>query len=117
MNLKELYEEIEGDYDDVMGRFMSPAIVEKFVVKFLDDKSFELLQDALQENDDETAFRAAHTMKGVCQNLSFTKLFESSNALTEALRGGRSEDADELNEKLISDYQQTIDAIKSLVEQ
>ena len=34
----------------------------------------------------EDAFRGAHTLKGVCQNLSFDRLYEASNELTELLR-------------------------------
>ena len=57
--------------------------------KFLDDGSYQELVNALKEGRDEDAFRAAHTLKGVCQNLSFTSLYEPSQTITEALRGGK----------------------------
>lgn len=62
--------------------------MQKFVLKFLDDKSMELLKTSMVEETYEEAFRAAHTIKGICQNLSFTRLYESSSALSEALRDG-----------------------------
>ena len=62
----------------------------------------------------EEAFRAAHTIKGVCQNLSFTKLYESSNCLTENLRSGYGEKTDGLVRQLEEDYRQTITAIQAL---
>ena len=39
------------------------------------------------KQDAETAFRAAHTLKGLCMNLGFDSLYEVSSALTENLRG------------------------------
>lgn len=40
-----------------------------------------------------TAFRAAHTLKGICANLGFKSLFEVSYDITEALRAGDMEQA------------------------
>lgn len=39
MELKEVYEKIGGDYDDVVRRLMGEKLVRKFLLKFLDDKS------------------------------------------------------------------------------
>ena len=50
--------------------------VQKFVYKFLDDKSFSLFESSIGSKDYEDALRAVHTLKGICQNLSFTRLFE-----------------------------------------
>ena len=33
------------------------------------------------------AFRAAHTIKGICLNLGFDKLYQASSDITEQLRG------------------------------
>ena len=62
----------------------------------------------------EEAFRAAHTIMGVCQNLSFTKLYESSHLLTENLRAGYGADTDELVQRVEADYHQTMAAIEEL---
>ena len=86
MNLEECYEVMDSDYDDVMRRLGSETLVRKFVLKFLDDTSFQGLKEGLENQDAELAFRSAHTLKGVCMNLGFTKLFEVSSALTEELR-------------------------------
>ena len=64
MTLQECYAALEGDYQEVLGRLYSEALVQKFVGKFLSDKSFQLLQDTLKAEDYEEAFRAAHTLKG-----------------------------------------------------
>ena len=41
MELKEVYEKIGGDYDDVVRRLMGEKLVRKFLLKFLDDKSYD----------------------------------------------------------------------------
>ena len=112
MTLQECYAAMGGNYDEVIGRLRSEKLVQKFVLKFLNDGSYQLLLDSLAAGDREEAFRAAHTIKGMCQNLGFARLEESSSALTEALRGGKSPGAGELYEKVQKDYRQTADAIR-----
>lgn len=46
-------------------------MIRKFAVKFPEDKSFAELTKALEQGDVETAFRAAHTIKGLCLTLGF----------------------------------------------
>ena len=62
MELKEVYEKIGGDYDDVVRRLMGEKLVRKFLLKFLDDKSYADLERTLSEGDYKEAFRAAHTL-------------------------------------------------------
>ena len=113
MNLKEFYEYIEGDYADVTARLMGEKLTERFVLKFLDDPSYDLLCSSPDAGNNEEAFRAAHTIKGVSQNLSFTKLYESSSVLSDELRGGGSANAETV-ERVKSDYLKTVDAVKKL---
>ncbi len=40
----------------------------------------------MENGDTETAFRAAHTLKGICMNLGFDRLYEASYDITEVLR-------------------------------
>ena len=88
MTLKECYAALGGDYDAVLGRLPGEKFVQKFVLKFLNDGSYDLLLRSMEEQNYEEAFRAAHTIKGMCQNLDFTRLYRSSSALSEALRHG-----------------------------
>lgn len=112
MTLQECYEKLGGDYAAVSSRLPSEKFIQKYVLKFADDKTMELLESSFTTGDYDEAFRAAHTMKGMCQNLSFARLEKSSSALTEALRGGRSAGADELFEEVRRDYALTMDTIK-----
>jgi HPt (histidine-containing phosphotransfer) domain-containing protein len=116
MTLKECYAAMGGDYDEAMGRLRSEKLVQKFVLKFLSDQSYDLLCASMEAKNYEDAFRAAHTIKGVCQNLSFTTLGKSSSALSEALRGGYTPEADGLAEQVGREYQQTVAAIRAFQE-
>ncbi len=111
MTLRECYDAMGANYDEVLGRLHSERLVQKFVLKFLDDGSYNQLCDSMASGDWDLAFRASHTLKGVCQNLGFTRLGESSHDLTEALRGGYHQEADGLLERVRADYAVTSDAI------
>ena len=76
-------------------------------------QTFSLLCQSLEEKNYEEAFRAAHTIKGVCQNLSINKLQASSSRLCESLRNGYSPEADALAEEVRTDYGQTVAAIEA----
>ena len=53
MTVRECYEKIGSDFDKVLGRMGSEALVKRFAVKFLEDKSFEELTESLKEKDGE----------------------------------------------------------------
>ena len=113
MTLKECYIALGGNYEDALGRLRSERMVQKFVLKFLDDGSFDLLCRSMDANVQEEAFRAAHTIKGMCQNLSFTLLAESSSEMTEALRSGDMAGARDLFDRVRVDHQRTVEAIQA----
>ena len=111
MNLKDCYIKFGGDFDEVLGRLRREQIVQKFVYKFLDDKSFHLFETSMENKDYEEALRAVHTLKGICQNLAFTRLFESSNLVTKALKENDWNTAIDMIPKLSMDYYETINVI------
>ena len=119
MTLKECYAALGGDYDEALGRLRSERLVQKFVLKFLNDGSYDLLCTSLEAGSREEAFRAAHTIKGVCANLAFNTLLESSEALTEALRDGKPAQPGEeaLLAKVKEDYRRTAQAIRTFQEE
>ena len=94
------------------------ALIRKFTLKFLEDQSYPLLKQALGDNNYEEAFRGVHTLKGVCQNLSFDRLYEVSSELTELLRDrtGEKPGIPEAMEKVTKEYEATIEEIKKLQE-
>ena len=116
MNLKECYAALGGNYEDAISRLRSERLITKFVIKFLDDDSCSLLLRSMEAGNYDEAFRAAHTMKGVCQNLSFTKLFEVANRLNEALRNGLTPEAPGLVEEVKKEYESTVSTIRAFKE-
>lgn len=86
MTLEECYDMLHGNYMEAKIRLMNDQLVGKFIIRFLDDPTMSLLLDAAEAGDRESAFRAAHTLKGVAANLAFTELQAAASALTEQLR-------------------------------
>lgn len=65
MNLKDCYIRFGGDFDEVLSRLRREQSVQKFMYKFLDDKSFHLFEASMENKDYEEALRAVHTLKGI----------------------------------------------------
>lgn len=119
MLLEECYEAFGGNIESVRGRIPKDALICKFLIKFLSDPSYDTLCEALKEEDYEKAFRAAHTLKGVCDNLALSRLGESATVLTECLREKANEQVNvelcsTLASQVTEDYRTTVDAITVL---
>ena len=119
MTIQACYQQMGGDYAQVQQRLPSARLIEKFVAKFLEDGSFAELRQAMQTGQREAAFRAAHTLKGVCANLSFTKLLASASRLTELLRPEADvipAEAAALMEAVAQDYELTVSTIRAYLD-
>lgn len=114
MNVREAYESVDSNYDNVLKRLGSEAMIQRFARKFVDDPTFQDLTHALEVKDAESAFRAAHTMKGICLNLGFDKLYEVSAALTEQLRGREIAGSEAMYQQVVEQYDRLIAAIQSI---
>ena len=114
MTLKEFYEQIDGSYEDTLHRLPSEALVHRFVLKYPADPSFAQLREAVAAADWESAFRAAHTLKGVAQNLGFDALYRAASALTEHLRGGKPLTDESLYNAVERDHMLVINSIDEL---
>lgn len=114
MTVRECYESMGADYSDVISRLVREESIKKFAIKFLNDTSYKELCVAMEGQNYGAAFEAAHTLKGVSQNLGFTNLYEASHVMTEKLRAGQNEEAGELMAQVGESYQQTISAIQKL---
>ena len=66
------------------------AGMEAFYIKLvnmsLNEGNFDKLETAIKNNDLDTAFEAAHALKGVLGNLSLTPMFDICSEMTELLR-------------------------------
>lgn len=115
MTGKELYEAIGGDYEKVMATLHTDAMVIRFAQMFLNDKSFPDLKAAMDREDYTEAFKAAHSLKGVCLNMCYDKIGRQAIAITEDLRDGKAIDAaKEKMPELEQTYENIITEIKKL---
>ncbi len=113
MTIEVCYEALGGDYPEVLSRLKKEERIQKFAIKFLTDDSYNTLQQRLDSEDMEEAFRAAHTLKGLCQNLGFTKLYQSCSQVTEYLRVRKVDEARKFMSQVDKDYSQTVEALKA----
>ena len=113
MTLVQLYVTVGGSLDEVTQRIPGKLVL-KFVKMYAADGSFAALTTALAAEDWQTAFRAAHTLKGVAQNLDFGDLGRSAAALTEALRGTKPLEDYSLYESVVQAQAALTNAISAL---
>lgn len=114
MNIRECYYKIGGDYESVLKRLGSEDFIKRIVQRFPKDTSYQMIMDGIATGDAELAFRGAHTLKGVCANLDFARLYESSSRLTEILRDKQLENYEEVLDLVTLHYQATLEAISEL---
>lgn len=115
MTVEEFYRETGGDYKEIMSRLRTEDRVVKFTGMFTRDGSYKALAKCLEDGNIEEAFRAAHTMKGMCQNMAFTRLYTSVHEITETLRTKDLNRAKQIFEVVTEDYNVVIDGINKLL--
>ncbi len=111
MTIEECYKKMGANYQDVIKRLPSVSMIEKFALKFREDTSFQELETALNEKQVDLAFRAAHTLKGVCMNLGFDHLYKPSFEITESLRASNLDLALQQFDTVKEQYSKTIAAL------
>ncbi|MCF0179366.1 MAG: Hpt domain-containing protein [Bacteroidales bacterium] len=115
MTIEEFYAVTSSNYAEALKRMMRPDFVKRFATKFDKDTSFAELAENMESGNVEVAFRAAHTLKGVCKNLAFTKLGDSASEITEVLRAGDLAKAKEMFPTVKEQYEEIISTL-ALVE-
>ena len=88
MTLKELYFEIDGDYDQAINVLRIEKLIDKHIRKFPTGGVVANVIEAGKSMDPTGLFESAHAMKGVCSNLGLTKLAASASKITEEYRPG-----------------------------
>lgn len=117
MDIIELYNKIDGDAETTLHRFGgNNALLERFVKKFPDDRSFSEILSAAETNDFDAMERGAHTLKGTSANLGFQGLSDRCANLVTALREGKKESTElvPLIENIRGNYDQIIELISTL---
>ena len=88
--------EYGANVDEGLGRCMgNEALYLKLVNTIPTEKNFETLKKSLDNNDLESAFDAAHALKGITGNLALTPLYDPIVEITELLRARKEMDYSE----------------------
>ena len=114
MNVRECYEIMNADYEEVKRRFLSDSRIRRFALLFLKDASMTDLRAAMEKKDCESAFQAAHTLKGVCLNLGFSGLLAPVSEITELLRSVANAEAAGLMPVAEQVYAATVEGLREL---
>ena len=102
MTLKELYEQIGGDYEQALRVLRMDKLIDKHIRKLPKGGVADALIAAGETMDPTQLFETAHAVKGVCGNLGLTNLSALASEITEEFRPGstRKLSDDEVREKL-----------------
>ena len=117
MTVQELYESIGGNYESAKRVMMNDALISRFIVKLLDDKSCERLLNAEEGLDGPGLFEGAHAMKGVYANLGLDALSAAASEIAEEFRPGnpRRLSDEEVHARLAdirAQYERAIDGVR-----
>lgn len=107
MELLDQLKEYGVDVDTGVARFVGKQdLYVKFLGKFLQDTSFEGMKNCIEQKQYPEAFEYAHSLKGVCGNLSLSPVTEQVSELTEILRNKET-----LSESEQQNVQELLDAM------
>ena len=117
MTTQELYASIDGNYDSAKRILQMDRLINRFILKFLDEQSCPKLLAAKDANDPVGMFEGAHALKGVCANLGLDRLSAMASDIAEEFRPGHtpSMSAEELDRRFaeLKDlYDRTINGIR-----
>jgi len=117
MSIQDCYSLMNGDYNNAKARLMNDRLIDKYLRKFLDDKTVPQLMDAAKAGDREAVFVSAHTLKGVAANMAFSELEQYASQLTEQMRSRQQDPDKNLLESIANSYRLICDTIGLLIQQ
>ena len=102
MTLKELYDQVDGNYEQAVSVLRVEKLIDKHIRKFPKGGVVDNLLAAGATMDAVRLFETAHAMKGVCSNLGLRHLAALASDLAEEFRPGNQRELsdEEVKEKL-----------------
>ena len=88
MTLQELYQNIDGDYEQALKVLRMDKLLDKHIRKLTKNGVVEHLIEAGETMDPTQLFETAHAVKGVCANLGLTRLSAAASEIAEEFRPG-----------------------------
>ena len=102
------------DLKSALERFMgNEAMLEKYLGRFLNEKSYMELVQAVADDESEAAGRAVHTLKSVCGSLGFGEMQTLVLDQEKAIRGGDWEKAKQMMPEIAASYDKICAALSA----
>ncbi len=103
------------DVSDLLDRLMgNMTLISRFCKRFPEDVNYQRMIDGIEAGDVESAFQGAHSLKGVCANLSMKSLLQALSPVVEKLREGELDGVKELLPAVDIEYNKVVEAIRSI---
>lgn len=108
MTIRELYDNIGGNYDHAVQVMKMEKLIDRYIRKLKSSGVGEQLAAAGETMNPEKLFEHAHAMKGVCGNLGLDDLAAAADTITEEFRPGATR---KLSDDQVKAQLQKIDAM------
>lgn len=100
--------------DSALERFMgNEKMLEKYLDRFLEEKSYQTLEQAIAADDKDTAAAAMHTLKSVCGTIGCLGMQEMVVEQEKILRSGDWEGAKAKMPQIQATYDVICEALKA----
>lgn len=100
--------------DNALERFMgNEPMLERYLQKFLTEKSFAALEKAMAANDREAAGIAAHTLKSVCGTIGCDAMRKLVLRQEQCIRGGKWDEAVSMMPDIAGSYAAICDVLRA----
>ncbi|MDO4804673.1 MAG: hypothetical protein Q4A32_07625 [Lachnospiraceae bacterium] len=116
MTLKELYQDIGGDYDQAIRIMRAEKLIQKHICKLPKKGVVDALLAAGETMDPTQLFEASHAVKGIASNLGLASFAAAVSEISEEFRpgAGRTMSDAEVKDKIAgigATYQKMVDCI------
>lgn len=100
--------------DSALERFMgNEKMLEKYFNRFLEEKSYGALLDAIAANDPQTAASSAHMLKSVCGSIGCEQMFKMVVEQESLIKGGKWDEAVAMMPEITTAYEKICAALRS----
>lgn len=114
MTIREFYDAIGADYEDMIVRIPLEDMIGEFVEMYVSSGVQESMQEAYAGKNYRGVFETSHNLKGMCANLSLTVIRDLASDICEATRNGepaedisgKMQEAQAAHEKLVELFKQ-----------
>lgn len=101
------------DLDSALERFMGKeSMLERYLGRFLEDKSYAALAQAAEGCDRESALSSVHTLKSVCGSIGCSEMHALAIEQEKLMRAGQWDEAFAMMPKLAEAYDRVCTAIR-----